>query len=59
MKSVTSDGGHTFAFKVTVESKDCEFVHNVNSLLLDTGTTTHIINDKSMFSSFEKTLSSR
>ena len=53
-KSVTSDEGHTFAFKVTVESEDCEFVHDVNSLLVDTGATTHIVNDKTMFSSFQK-----
>ena len=53
-KSVTSDEGHTFAFKVTVESEDCEFVHDVNSLLVDTGATTHIVNNKTMFSSFQK-----
>ena len=53
-KSVTSNEGHTFAFKVTVEPEDCEFVHDVNSLLVDTGATTHIVNDKTMFSSFQK-----
>ena len=54
--SVSSDQGHTFVFKVTVESEDCEFVHDVNSVLMDTRATSHIVNDKlkSMFSSFEK-----
>ena len=39
---------------MTVESEDCEFVHDVNSLLVDTRATTHIENDKTMFSSFQK-----
>ena len=54
VKSVSATEGHSFAFKVTVKPEDCEFVHGLNSLLVDTGATTHIVNDKSKFTSFDK-----
>ena len=44
------DKSHTFAFTI---SSSLECVDTVNSFLVDTGATAHILNDKSLFSSFE------
>ena len=44
------DISHTFAFTIS-SSPEC--VDTVNSFLVDTGATAHILNDKSLFSSFE------
>ena len=47
---ICEDKSHTFAFTIS-SSPEC--VDTVNSFLVDTGATAHILNDKSLFSSFE------
>ena len=47
------DQEHTYLFKVTVETVDPKYSDTVNSLLVDTGATTHILNDENLFSSFD------
>ena len=47
----TEDNEHTFAFKVG-DSSDCGKSLNDN-LLVDTGATSHIVNDRSKFISFD------
>ena len=50
-----ADKENSFAFKVTVETNsEMEQKYRMNCLLVDTGATTHIINDKTKFVSFEK-----
>ena len=50
-KKKTEDNEHTFAFKVS-DSSDCGKSLNDN-LLVDTGATSHIVNDRSKFISFD------
>ncbi|XP_074649045.1 uncharacterized protein LOC141904358 [Tubulanus polymorphus] len=50
--SDTVNDGDNFYFRITVDSASS--VHNVNSLLVDCGATSHIINDESKFVSFDK-----
>ena len=47
-------GGHSIAFKVTVNQQGCDpKIDSLISLLVDTGATTHIITEKSRFCSFD------
>lgn len=44
----------TVAFRVSVDHESCQYkIDSMNSLLVDTGATTHIITDKSKFCSFD------
>ena len=43
-----------FTFNFTLRKEDVDIVHKVNSLLVDCGATTHIVNDLSKFVSFDE-----
>lgn len=53
-QSDDSDDNETYVFKVSTENRPVCVSTNVNSLLVDSGATAHILNDKSKFFNFTK-----